>query len=650
MSKKETNPFASTSQVSLSQKRELHWEESVIDTVSDVEGFTSGVRNTASLWTLYGIAFILVCLLVSRLFVLQGVRGAQMREIAEGNRIRKQILLAPRGFIVDSKGKQLAQNTVSFNLVAIPSDLQKEGLDEEVTQLTKLFGLDKNALEEVLSKVDRRSFDPIVIKSGLSEEDAILFATKSGEFTGFQVQSVPIRQYVSPEVFSHILGYTSIISEDEYRDRKHLGYYHADYIGKSGIEVIYEPLLRGKNGEDLVEVDAAGRLRQSLGKIDPQPGNVAHLNIDKELQEFATGAFQKAKGAVVVMEPKTGKILALVSVPSFDNNLFAKGISSSDYQKLLQDKNLPLFNRAIQGQYPPGSTVKPMVALAGLEEGSITDKTIIVDRGRLVIPNQFNPAIAYNFNGWNLAGLGALDVYQAVAKSSDIYFYTLGGGHPDSPHIKNPLGANRLASWYRKFLLGKPLGIDLPGEKGGVVADPAWKADYFKKDAVMSKWYLGDTYHISIGQGDMLVTPLQVAEWTAIIANGGKGYRPHILATITDQSGKVIFENKPEQLVGSFAKDENWKIAQKSMRDTVLFGSAQQLLSLPITSAGKTGTSQFDGSDPSRTHAWFTSYAPYEDPQIVVTVLVEAGGEGHAEAEPIAKQILQWWSEHRYNK
>jgi penicillin-binding protein 2 len=377
---------------------------------------------------------------------------------------------------------------------------------------------------------------------------------------------------------------------------------------------------------------------------------MVYLNVDKGLQEFAASVFNKAKGAVVIMEPKTGAVKALVSVPGYDNNLFAHGISSADYQKLLSNKDLPLFNRAIAGQYPPGSTVKPMVALAGLEEGTITDKTTIVDRGVLVIPNQFNPGIAYNFYGWNHGGLGPLDVYSAIARSSDIYFYTVGGGHPDSPNIKNPLGANRLASWYRKFGVGSLLGIDLPGEKTGVVADPAWKENYFKSDAILRKWYLGDTYHISIGQGDMLVTPLQMAEWTSVIANGGVGYKPQLVQKIVDQNGQTVLEPKPEELVHQFGKPENWKIVQTAMRDTVLYGSAKQLLSLPITSAGKTGTSQFDGSDPSRTHAWFTSYAPYEDPKIVVTVLVEAGGEGHAEAEPIAKQILQWWSQNRYNK
>lgn len=647
---KRYNPFGINEGSSLSKGRELHWEESAIDNVSQVEGFTSGVRSKSiSIWII-GLTALLGIVLIGRLIDLQGVMGKDMRAIAEGNRIRRQVLLAPRGFIKDARGESLAENTVSLNLVVIPFDLPKDGLNDEIKNVASVFMIPEDDIRLVINKVDRRSFDPVVIKSDLTAEQSVLFATRENEFIGFAVQTVPIRSYFSSDIFSHLLGYTSLISEDEYQKVKDQNYYRGDYIGKNGLELEYEKYLKGINGQDLVEVDASGRPQQSLGKIDPEPGDMVYLNIDKGLQEFAASVFNKAKGAVVVMEPKTGAIKALVSVPGYDNNLFAHGISSVDYQKLLSNKDLPLFNRAIAGQYPPGSTVKPMVAMAGLEEGTITDKTVIYDNGRLVIPNQFNPAIAYSFYGWNHGGLGPLDVYSAIARSSDIYFYTVGGGHPDSPNIKNPLGANRLASWYRKFGVGSLLGIDLPGEKTGVVADPAWKENYFKSDAILRKWYLGDTYHISIGQGDMLVTPLQMAEWTAVIANGGVGYKPQLVKKIVDQNGQTVLEPKPEELVHPFGKPENWKIVQTAMRDTVLYGSAKQLLSLPITSAGKTGTSQFDGSDPSRTHAWFTSYAPYENPQVVVTVLVEAGGEGHAEAEPIAKQILQWWSQNRYNK
>jgi penicillin-binding protein 2 len=384
-----------------------------------------------------------------------------------------------------------------------------------------------------------------------------------------------------------------------------------------------------------------------LGEKSPKPGQAIELNLDNGLQIELYNALKSrnknVKAAAVALNPKTGEVLAFLSLPGFDGNAFARGISSKDYQALLSDPNLPLFNRVIAGTYPPGSTVKPMVAAAALNEKVVTAKTIIVDRGVLVIPHQYDPSISYNFVGWKRDGLGPMDIKSAIAQSSDIYFYVVGGGHPSS-QVKG-LGPDKLADYYRKFNLGQTTGIDLQGEKSGVVADPNWKANYYEDDQILGQWYLGDTYHISIGQGDMLTTPLQVAQFTAIIANNGVGMKPKILKKIL--GGKDF---QPEVSVQKFLSDDILHLVQEGMRETVLSGSGRQLNTLSITAAGKTGTSQFDGSDPKRTHAWFTAYAPYEDPKIVITVLVEAGGEGHAVAVPVVKQALEWWAENRGNK
>jgi penicillin-binding protein 2 len=362
------------------------------------------------------------------------------------------------------------------------------------------------------------------------------------------------------------------------------------------------------------------------------------------LQQALYDSFEKnsprVKGAAVALNPKTGEVLALLSLPGYDNNLFAHGISQDNYDKLTKDSLLPLFDRAIAGTYPPGSTSKLMGATAALQEGIVTPNTIIVDRGAIVVPNQFNPSQSFRFNGWKPSGLGPMTVRSAIAQSSDIYFYTTAGGQTGTGI--DGLGADKLASYYRKFGLGATLGIDLQGEKPGLVPDPAWKAQYFKNDPILSQWYLGDTYHIGIGQGDMLVTPLQVAEWTAVIANGGTGYKPTLLKQVTDQSGKVIAKPEPQVIISNIASPDVIKVVQEGMREAVTAGTARQLNTLSITSAGKTGTSQFDGADPSRTHAWFTMYAPYENPQIVITILVESGGEGNAAALPIAKDALAW--------
>lgn len=632
----------------------LDWEESAADLSSSVEDLYDPERKTPRLYWLKVFVIVIFGVFAYRIFDLQIIRGGVFRELSENNRIRSQSLLAPRGMIFDSQGKVLAQNTASFSLVAVPFDLPKNTGEMEAVlkKAAEVFGFNP---DETISKIKASGLNqiqPVLIQQDISPEKAILFKTRASEFLGLSVRQIPVRDYLNAPAFSHLLGYTGLVNETEMKTLDKDVYDAVDYIGKSGIEYTYEKYLHGDNGKDLVEVDAAGKMLSVLGQNSPIPGSTLKLNIDKELQEKLYDDLKKglnSKAAAVAINPKTGAVLALVSLPGFDNNLFARSISKENYNQLINNKNLPLFNRAIAGTYPPGSTVKPMVGLAALQEGIITQSTVINDRGVLVIPNQYDPTINYNFYGWQRSGLGPMDIYSAIAESSDIYFYTVAGGYPRS-QVTDGLGAEKLADYYRKFNLGKITGIDMPGEKTGVVPDPEWKAKYFKDDPILSKWYLGDTYHVGIGQGDLLVTPLQVAEWTATIANNGVGYKPQVVDKIIDASGKTVFENKPEVLVQKFVDEANLKIVQKGMRQTILAGSGSQLANLPISSAGKTGTSQFDGSDPKRTHAWFTAYAPFEDPQIVVTVLVEAGGEGHVAAVPVVKDALLWWANNRYKK
>ncbi len=645
------NPFEIYTNLNSKKKLPaLDWEESAADSQSQTEAVFDETRNKPPVWWLYGLLLIFFVLAIGRLFFLQVLGGQNFRALSESNRIRRQPLLAPRGLILDRFNQPLVENIASFNLVVVPSDLPKESLGEELGKLVSVFNLDEQELKTKIAQSDPKSIFPILIKQNLSSEESILFKTRASEFLGFLVQEVPIRRYLQPQAFAHVLGYTGVVAPEDLR--KNSGrYQNYDFAGKSGIEQQYENFLLGQNGNNLVEVDAAGRLLNVLGEDSPRPGQTLVLNLDAGLQsqlydKLKTKSSRRA--AAVALNPKTGEVLALLSLPGFDTNQFARGISKADYQALLSDKNLPLFNRAVSGLYPPGSTVKPMVAAAALEEKIVNEKTIIYDRGALVIPNQFNPKLNYNFFGWKREGLGPMDVRLAIAQSSDIYFYTVSGGHPNSP-IKG-LGPEKLADYYRKFNLGRLTGVDLQGEKPGLVPDPKWKAEYYKNDPILKKWYLGNTYHIGIGQGDVLVTPLQVAEWTAIIANNGKGYKPRILSRVLDESGKTVYENRPEILADNFLSQKNVKIIQEGMRQTVLLGSGRQLNDLPITSAGKTGTSQFDESNPNRTHAWFTVYAPFEDPQIVITVLVEAGGEGHAAAVPVARDVLKWWAENRYRK
>ncbi len=632
-------------------QRHLDWDESALDTQTDMEGFADETRTRFSAkWLQAAIAFACVGLLI-QLFNLQIMQGSDLKALAEGNRLRIQTIIAPRGYIVDRNGDQLARNTASFSLVVTPADVPKDGLDSIIEQLSTLLNIPKEDIHSKLTDLNRNSLQQITIKRGISQQESILFETKAAQFAGFSIKSIPIREYLNPEMFSHALGYTGVVSDVDLTDEKYADYDPNDFVGKSGIEQSYEKYLRGVNGNTQVEVDASGRPIKVLGNVEPQPGNIVKLSIDNGLQQELYKSFPAgSKGAAVAMNPKTGEILALVSVPGFNNNLFAPGISQKDYSDLLNNKNLPLFNRSIGGTFPPGSTIKMVTSAAALQENVVTKDTIINDNGVLVINNQFNPSIKYNFYGWKRDGLGPMNVKSAIAESSDIYFYTVSGGHPNSK-IEG-LGADKLASYYRKFGMGALTGIDIQGEKPGVVADPAWKAKYFENDPISSKWYLGDTYHISIGQGDMLSTPLQVAVWTSAFANNGIVYKPRLLKEVLSQSGEKIYEPKLEELINASISPEHMVAIQEGMRENVIGanGSGRQLATLPITSAGKTGTSQFDGSDPSRTHAWFTSYAPYEDPEIVIVILVEAGGEGHAAAVPIARNALKWWADNRYNK
>ncbi len=633
-------------------ERPVEWEESAVDSTSYVEGFSTEGRTQPRLsWQRVLIVLAIGAFLV-KLGYLQLLRGGYYRYLAESNRVRSVTLLAPRGTVSDRYGQAIAQNTPGFDLVAVPADLPREGLPEVEDRLAQSFGLDRAELAAQLENVGRASYDPVTVKADLSAEDSIRFQAQADTFPGFRVREVPIRSYPEAEAFSHLLGYTGAISPGELDRLGTERYDRADYVGKAGVELVYEKFLHGQNGEHRVEVDATGKTQQVLGELPAKPGQTLVLNIDRELQLEIFRAFRarnpNGKGAVVAMDPKSGAVLALLSVPGYDTNQFAHGIKSAEYQQLLENKQLPLFNRVLSGTYPPGSTVKPMVLTAGLSEGAVTERTVINDRGALVIPNQFDPSVSYTFVGWKRSGLGAMDARSAIAESSDIYFYVLSGGHPTSP-VKG-LGIQKLASWYRRFGLGEKTGIDLPGEKPGVVPDPEWKKAYFKDNPILSEWYLGDTYHVGIGQGDLLVTPLQVCLWTATIANGGVGMRPEVLREVVEPSGKRAFSQQPEVLVQKVADDRTLKVVQEGMRQTVTAGSGKALSDLGIQAAGKTGTSQFDGSDPSRTHAWFTSYAPYENPEIALTVLVEAGGEGHSAAVPIARDVLDWWSKNRHGK
>lgn len=588
----------------------------------------------------------LVALLTARLYYLAVVRHEYFREIAEGNRLRVEFLPAPRGAVYDTNHETIAGNRPSFELVASPLDLPKDPHEysKVVSRAAGILGVLPAEIDEIVKSKRTATFESALIKQNLTREQALIFHERIAGLPGFRVVDTPIRDYKNAEMYSHLLGYVGKVSGKEYDELKSSGYLFNDALGKTGLEAAYENYLRGKFGQRQVEVDARGVVKKVFGSKEALTGSNLVLNVDDGLQQRIYQSLKsrlqslgRKKAAAIAMDPASGRILAFVSLPGYDNNLFAEGISQSDYEKLLTDKNRPLFNRAIGGTYPPGSTVKPMVAAAALQEQVITEATKIEDRGSIVVRNAFGGPDFY-FYGYNRQGLGTMDVRRAIALSSDIFFYVAGGGYDQ--YKVSGLGIARLAEYYRAFGLDKKLGIDLPGEEAGLVPDPAWKKD---------RWFLGDTYHVSIGQGDLLATPLHVLSWVGAIANGGKIYQPFIVDRIENNDGEVIKKFEPKLLGRVPIDDKNLQIVREGMRAVVTEGTAKSLNTLPIAAAGKTGTAQFDARNPHRAHAWFAGYAPYDDPKIAIVVLIEDGGEGTVASAPVVKDALDWWARNRYN-
>lgn len=628
------------------KEKGFEWEETLVDTGPFRPRTVKPLFNYKKFKWIYFLIVFIFLIILSRLFYLQVYMGDDLRVAAEENRYRIYTLSAPRGVIYDRKNNLLVRNVPAFDLVLTPADLNDNAGFENIWQgLSNLIELNQEEKNNILTNLDFESYEPVLIKENISREEALVLETNIDDFVGVKIEKVPIREYLYPDDFSHVLGYIGKINEKELKanEKQNLDYKLIDYIGKEGIEKKYEKDLRGISGKKQVEVDSVGNIKKVVAEEEPQSGNNLVLTIDKDLQakseEILQSWIKKAKakkGVAISLNPKNGEILSIVSIPSYDNNVFSKGIDSEEYKKLIEDPDKPLYNRVISGIYPPASTIKSVMAAAGLQEGVINAETTIEDRGSIDVPNKYNPDIVYHFVGWERSGLGLMNVYSAVAKSSDIYFYYVGGGYEDF----DGLGVEKIIEYYRKFGMGSKTGIDLPGEAEGLIPTPSWK-----EEVKQESWYLGDTYHISIGQGDLLTTPLQVLCWTAVFANGGELVKPYLLKDITSNTGDVIYSSQKKTVRKDFINNNYIDIVKRAMRETVLNGSGKSLSDLPFAAAGKTGTAQHGGSD--KTHSWFTSFAPYEDPEIVTVVLVEEGGEGHDIAVPATKEILQWYFDNK---
>lgn len=564
---------------------------------------------------------------ICRLAYLQISEGGKNYALAEGNRLRDELIVAPRGLIFDKNGVQLVKNVPSFAIAYRISELPKK------SERAALYEQIAKALETDASSVESRintgiKSDSVTLVEGLDRDRALSYELRLSSFNGVEVVKLPVREYVNIASVGHLLGYVGKITAEEQKARPNL--LKSAVVGKVGLEKYYDDTLQGIPGIETVEVDSQNRVIRTVGTQASQVGSSLILGLDSELQKVAAQALSDSivkngatSGSAVVMNVKTGDILAMVSVPDFDANVFSNSSKQVERQAVLNDALSPMMNRAISGQYPSGSTIKPIVASAGLAEKVITASTKLdTSEGKISIGQ-------WTFPDWKTHG--TTDVKQAIAESNNIFFYSVGGGYKNI----TGLGADKLSYYLKKFGFGSKTGIDLPGEQDGLVPTPEWK-----KKIKNESWYVGDTYHLAIGQGDLLVTPLQLTNAIAAIANGGILYQPRLVTKIVSNDGQDQKVVSSKVIANNVVSDDYLRVVREGMRQTVTNGSGRAMSSLPVEVAAKTGTAQFD-VEKLKTHSWFTAFAPYGNPEIALSVIVEGGGEGYSVAEPVAKNIIE---------
>ncbi len=587
-----------------------------------------------SLFCLFLFFLALIFVLTAKTFWLQIFQHNEHLEAALTNYQRIYLIRPLRGVIYDQKLRPLVQNLPSFDLL-----LDKRYLPQEPKERKRVFQEIAQILEKdtvMLEKRIEESKRPgLLILGNIPHDKLILLETKIEEWPGFFIEKNIVRNYLGGQSFSHLLGYTGRIGPRELEQFE--DYSVSDYIGKKGVERFYEQILRGAVGKLKIEKDAFGRILRETEISQPQEGKNLSLWLDLELQKVLAKALEQSlkrvdaeRGTAVALDPRSGGVLALVSLPNFDNNLFARGISSQEFERIIQDPEKPLFNRAISGQYLTGSVIKPFVAMAALEEDLIDPDKQIFTQGKIEIPHQYDPDIVYTFRDWR--NHGWTDMRKAIADSVNVYFYQIGGGYKE----QQGLGPSKIKKYLELFGWGRKTQIDLPGEEKGFVPSPAWKREVKKEG-----WWDGDTYHLSIGQGFLRITPLQVAVATTAIANGGKIYQPQVVKKILDSQKKVIETKKPQVLAQDFVLPENLQVVREGMREAVTYGSAVMLNALPVKAAAKTGTAQT--AKQGHFHHWVTIFAPYENPEIVLTIVIEDIEGLRPATLPVAKEVLEWY-------
>ena len=604
------------------------------------------VRNAQAESNLYVrravIAFfgvlVLTCILIANAYNLQVVHFDDYQTRSNGNRIKLLPVPPTRGLIYDRNGKVLAENITYFGLYIVPE--KTENLEETLQELKTVVGLTDEEIEAYRKEKKRTSrYTPILLKGNLSEEQMATFAVNQYRFPSLDVQAYYKRNYPYGETLTHILGYVAKINDKDKKkleDEGKFGNYAGSHdIGKLGIEKYYEDQLHGETGFEEVEINNRGKVIRKLRDQPGVAGSSIRLTIDVELQQFIQELLGPQKGSVVVLDPRDSSILAMVTNPSYDNNLFVGGVSGKDYKRLLDDPAHPLYSRATQGTYPPASTVKPFYAVMGLAEGKITTNTTIFDPGFWILPGT-----TQRYRDWKRGGHGSTNLNKAIVESSDTYFYQLA----------YDTGIDKMSEWMTKFGFGQKTGIDIYEESAGVYPNKEWKFKKYKR-----AWVQGDTIPVGIGQGYWIATPLQLTKALSVLINNGRVNTPHLMM-------EVISSNKTEPYRDPLLYEDikgvperYWNAAKLGMYNVVNAGNGtgKKAAGSFYRAAGKSGTAQvfnLKGGKYNKNaikkelqdHAWFISYAPFEEPKVAVAVILENAGGGGANAAPVAKRVMDF--------
>lgn len=572
-------------------------------------------------WTVLLITAVFVLLLL-RLWYLQVVEGRYYATLSINNRLRLRSVEAPRGFILDRSGEVIVENRPSFDVYVIPAAVP--AIDEAAHAIGTVLG---QPPEEIAAKIRAgraHPYQPVLLAPEVSERTMVAIEERKLDLPGVNLRVRPLRSYINGSIAAHLLGYVSEVSQEQLNQEAYRDYRPGDTVGQAGVEQRLDSFVRGIDGWEEMETDAQGRLVRLVDRLEPRSGFNLVLTLDKKLQMAAEDAFAGKRGSVVAMNPQTGEILVWVSRPSYDPNLFAQRLSREAWEGLINDPTHPLQNRPLQAQYPPGSVFKLVVMAAALETGAVTPDT------EFYCPGQFTLGRT-TFDDWKEGGHGQQDLMEAIANSCNVYFYQTA--------LKT--GIDPIARVAREFGLGQKTGIGLGDEAEGLIPTPTWK-----REVMGEPWYPGDTVISGIGQGMILVTPLQMVSMVSAIANGGTLYRPWVVRQVESWGGELVAAYGPEPVRKVNLSPRILQLLRQGMLRVVEEGTGKIARLRGVQVAGKTGTAQVvkkEAHGPGKTedHAWFVAFAPYEDPEIAIVVIAENAGKGAAAAGPVARVVLE---------